>query len=154
MVRAIGNDSALDSPRGFTPARASKTLPLVRRIVADMISLTESIDRQREQLRGLDDLTDPIEHVHYQEEVSDIRLSLADDEKRLKNCIAELGALGVEPHLPFDGYVDFPAILNRRPVCLCWHSDDQTISHWHEEGDSAKHRKRIEGLALDSDSFS
>ena len=155
MVRAIGNgnDSVLKSENRFTPALAMQTLPLVRRIVADMIALSEDIDRQRNQLRGLDGLTDTIEQSHYQEEVSDIRMTLADDEARLQECIAELAALGIEPHFPFDGYVDFPATLNRRPVRLCWHPEDETISYWHEDGDSAKQRKRIEDRSF-GDSFS
>ena len=155
MVRAIGNgnDSALKSPEGFTPAAAAKTLPLVRRIVDDMIALTESIERQREQLRGLDDLTDTIEQSHYQEELSDIRVSLADDEQRFQKCLDELAVLGVEPHLPFEGFVDFPAKVQRRSVRLCWHPDDPTISHWHEEGEQAQRRTRIDDDAFESDSL-
>lgn len=154
MVRAIGNgnDSTVQSG-SFTPASAAQMLPLIRRIVADMITLNESIERQKEQLRGLDDLTDTIDQAHYQEELNDIRVSLADDEARLEKCLAELAALGVEPHLPINGYVDFPTTLNRRPVRLCWHPDDPTVAHWHEPGTPPQSRSRIDDLEFGEEGF-
>ena len=154
MVRAIGNnDSTLESESGFTPASAVRTLPLVRRIMHDIIALSDSINRQREQLRGIDSLDDTIGDRHYQEEVSDIRVSLANDEARLNECTAELVALGVRPHLPIDGSVDFPATFQRRAVRLCWHVDDEDISFWHEVGEAAEQRKRIDKNQFGSDSF-
>ena len=151
MVRAIGrdNDSTLESEKQFTPGRATKMLPLIRRIVADMVAINQSIQRQKEQLEGIDALPSTIEHSNYQEELRDIRSSLADDEARLQECVSELASLGVTPHLPIDGSVDFPATLNRRAVSLCWHPDDDAVRFWHEVGgegsDASQIRQRVEG---------
>lgn len=145
MVRALSNDndSAAGSVR-FTPSSATVMLPLVRRIVADMVRLQRAIAVQQEQIKGIDRLPETIERAAYQEELRDIRGSLSDDETRLRMCIEELAALGLQPHLPIDGTVDFPALMNRRLVRLCWHPDDERVEHWHENGESFRDRKKVD----------
>lgn len=147
MVRAISdknNGPTAGTPTEFTPSAATQMLPLVRRIVDDMIRLSRSIAAQREQLRVIDELPETIDQPDYREELSDIRGSLADDEQRLANCLSELSALGLAAHLPFDGSVDFPAVVNRRRVQLCWQPDDSQVEYWHEIGQSKQERKKID----------
>ena len=147
MVRAVSdknNDPKVGIRTEFTPIAATKMLPLVRRIVADIIQLSHSIDVQREQLRGIDALPETIDQPDYREELSDIRGSLADDEQRLEACNSELLALGLQAHVPFDGSVDFPAVMNRRSVRLCWQPEDDSVEHWHEVGQSKDQRKKID----------
>ncbi len=155
MVWVVSNSS--DSTAGdelhFTPDRATEMLPLVRSIVADITRLSESIDRQREQIRGIDNLPETIEHADYQDEIRDIRASVDSDQRRLQICVDELTALGVEAHEPIDGFVDFPAVMNRRRVLLCWHFDDERVSHWHEPGQSPGLRERIESQTFGLESF-
>lgn len=145
MVRAIRNnsDSAAGARTEFTPVSATKMLPLVRRIADDMLRLTQSISAQREQIREIDQLPQTIGRVDYQDEVSDIRGSLALDEKRLDDCRRELVSLGLETHMPFDGAVDFPSILNRRKVQLCWVLGEDRVEYWHEVGQTRDDRKKI-----------
>ncbi len=147
MVRAISdknNDSTVGTRSEFTPTAATKMLPLVRLIVQDMVRLSHSIEAQREQLGEIDRLPQTIDQPDYQEELIDIRGSLADDEQRLDACLNELSALGLEAHFPVDGSVDFPAVLNRRPVRLCWHPQDESVEYWHEVGQSKEERKKID----------
>ena len=67
MVRAISdNNDSIPKHSEFTPISATRTLPLVRRIVDDMMRLTESIETQREPLRVIDDLPETIDHYVYQ----------------------------------------------------------------------------------------
>ncbi len=155
MVRAISDnsDSRAGDPISFTPGRATEMLPLVRSIVADMMRLSESIANQQEQIKGIDELPETIEHADYQEELRDIRASLAEDEQRLQTCLAELAALGVEAHQPIDGTIDFPAVMNRRQVRLCWHPDDDQVNHWHENDESAKDRRPIEASSFGVESL-
>lgn len=119
-------------------------LPLVRQIMADIARISEAITAQREQLRGIDQLPETMDAPDYREEVSDIRRSLEEDEQRLDQCLSELTALGLEAHMPFDGTVDFPAVLNRRDVRLCWHPDDERVEYWHEVGQRKEERKKID----------
>ena len=145
MVRAISNnnDPTLGVQSDFTPVLATKMLPLVRRIAEDMLQLTQSIAAQREQIRDIDQLPETMEHADYQEELSDIRGTLAEDEKRLDDCRRELASLGLEAHVPFDGAIDFPSNLNRRRVQLCWLPEDESVAYWHEVGQTRQDRKQI-----------
>lgn len=145
MVRAI-NDNAKTClrPRGeFTAIQATEMLPLVRHIVGDLVQLHESIKAQREQLRGVDALAQTMDVPNYREELSDVRGTLAEDERRWEACLAELAYLGVEVHEPFDGFVDFPAVINRRQVRLCWQIADKSVEYWHEPGQSTSQRQKL-----------
>lgn len=148
MVRAISDNSNNDSRSGlrtsFTPRDATEMLPLVRRIVEDILMLQQAISVQLQQLKTIDSLPETIEHSDYREEVSDIRTSLSQDQERLDACVCELNSLGVELHDPFEGSVDFPAEWNRRKIRLCWHPDDEAVSYFHELGEDATKRKKID----------
>ncbi|MCH2180295.1 MAG: DUF2203 domain-containing protein [Mariniblastus sp.] len=147
MVRAIQNsDEQLPSNVGepFTVDTANAMLPLVKRIVADMLRLQKTVQRQRERLSVIDQLQDTTDQPEYQEELADIRGSMQGEEQQLEACVRELNALGVEPQMPFDGSVDFPAVLNRRAVCLCWHPDDAGVEYWHEMGEPTSARQKLD----------
>lgn len=118
-------------------------LPLVRRIVADIIQLSKAIEVQRERLRGIDALPGTSDQPEYRDELSDIRGSLEHDEQRLAACYSELSSLGLEAHTPFDGSVDFPAVINRRQIRLCWQPEDERVDHWHEVGQTKDQRQKI-----------
>ncbi len=147
MVRALQNsDEHSPSKVGepFTVDTATATLPLVKRIMADMEKLHETVERQRERLSVIDQLQGTTDQPDYQEELVDIRGSMQDEEQRLAACVRELNALGLEPHMPFDGSVDFPAVINRRAVCLCWHPSDQGVEYWHEMGEPSSSRQKVD----------
>lgn len=144
MVRAISDNGATDKSKvTFTVTSATKMLPLVSRIVDDLMRLDDSIKAQREQLRGVDKLVATIDTPDYQEELSDIRCSLDDEQQRFDSCMGELASLGVSPHLPFDGSIDFPSELNRRHVRLCWQPGDDKVSYWHEIDGAKDCRQKI-----------
>ncbi len=149
MVRAISNpnEASGDSTSVFTPVRATKTLPLVRQIVEDLVGLTASIDAQREQLRGIDGLPETIDKTLYRDELADIRQSVENEEQRLRSCLNELALIGVVVHEPFNGFVDFPAVLNRRPVQLCWGPADEQVEYFHELGQSPSDRQKWDSAA-------
>ena len=128
-------------------------LPLFRRIVADLSTLQAAIEVQSQQLQGIDSLPSTMQHPDYQEEVSDIRASLAEEQIRLDACISELKSLGVELHQPFSGTVDFPAVWKRRPICLCWHPNDPEVMYFHELGQPASERQKLEPSSFGVESF-
>jgi len=123
-------------------------LPLVRRIVADIQMLTEAIDVQREQIEGIDAIPHTMEQADYQDELLDIRGSIADDEQRLEDCLGELKSLGIEPHFPFDGSIDFPAVVNRQSIQLCWRPEDERVEYYHEPGQPPAQRRKIDPQAF------
>ncbi len=153
MVQAISdnnNDPTAKSITSFTASSATEMLPLVRRIVDDLLRLDRTIKAQREQLKGVDQLPATIDQPDYQEELSDIRGSLDDDQKRFESCLGELTSLGINPHLPFNGSVDFPTEVNRRAVRLCWQPGEDRVEYWHEIGAAQDQRRKLDNQNQES----
>ena len=105
----------------FTQAEATKMLPLVKAIVADISTLAHSMRDRHEKLEDLEG--------YAREEIED---SLANDQHRLQELVDELQELGVELKDFFSGLIDFPCWSNDREVCLCWKLDEPAIGYWHE----------------------
>ena len=130
--------------RYFTPESANRTLPLVRRIAADLVGLRfevvvrgERIDRLSEANQGL---TGSPAHV---EELEAMQSSLLADRERMREIEAELSRLGVLIHAPDEGALDFPARIGSQDVRLCWMPADETISFWHPVGADVADRQPI-----------
>lgn len=102
----------------FTPAEASRTLPLVRRVVADVLV-------RGQELRALQRR----EHVSVDDE--DRIQELAG---QLEDLFQELEGVGCSFRCPsFEfGIVDFPAIIEGRPVHLCWRDDEPDLRYYHD----------------------
>jgi hypothetical protein len=100
----------------FTPAQANRTLPLVRRIVADIL------ERGRELRR----LTDGPLDVRARQVASRLQAELAE-------LYLELERIGCSyKDWGFDmGLVDFPAELEGQSVLLCWRSDEPRVEWYH-----------------------
>jgi hypothetical protein len=103
-------------PRSFTPEEANRTLPLVKRIVADILEkgreLRTLAPRQRER---------------------NARARMQILEAELRALLGELQAIGCEyKDFGFElGLVDFPARLDGVDVLLCWRSDEPAVSWFH-----------------------
>lgn len=100
----------------FTPTEANRTLPLVRRIVADILDAGKrmrEVGREEKDAEGT-------------EEYRELRTEL----RRLTD---ELAALGCEyKDWTFDaGLVDFPSRIDGEPVLLCWRSDEEDVAWFH-----------------------
>jgi len=95
--------------RIFTPLEATRMLPLVRRVVRDVL---ECGRRLRVETRP--------------EEGRRLR-------RRLQIFLGELRDLGCEYRdWSFEvGVVDFPTELDGRPAWLCWRSDEPAVTHFH-----------------------
>ena len=79
------------------------------------------------QVGKADKLRDP-----YHEELVQVQKDMDRDSVRLREYVAELRALGVEPKSGTEGLVDFPAMLNGRKVYLCWKLGEARVLFWHD----------------------
>jgi hypothetical protein len=50
----------------------------------------------------------------------------------MEEYVRELKALGVELKDYFTGLIDFPSLMDGRPVYLCWRLGEPEVAHWHE----------------------
>jgi hypothetical protein len=116
----------------FTVAEANHTLPLVRAIVQDITELARDLRDRHERLnRRQPNDRFRLSDAH-EEELRQVQLELERDQERMDEYVRELGQLGVELKDYFTGLVDFPSLMNGRPVYLCWRLGEPEVAHWHE----------------------
>lgn len=104
-------------PKYFTPKEANKTLPLIRKIVEDILSNAKEIKYYVETLG---------EEAENDENV----LALADEIKSYMNELEEIGCSYKDWSFEL-GLVDFPSIIDNKEVLLCWRSDEESIKYYH-----------------------
>jgi hypothetical protein len=114
----------------FTVDLANRTLPLVRRIVEDVVSEQR---RWQETIAELDVLA-----VEARAELPDPRiLALERRAQQIAREIdafqAELETLGIQLKDRRIGLIDFPSELDGRRVLLCWQLGEPSVQFWHDE---------------------
>jgi hypothetical protein len=129
----------------YTVEEANRTLPLVRRIVDDIV---QSYARWQQAVGEFE-----IVSANVRADVPDERaIALQAEAQRLAADIAsfvrELEQLGVQ----FKGYdlglVDFPSLMGDRTVYLCWRAGETDVRYWHEIDGGFAGRQPIEPLAF------
>jgi hypothetical protein len=117
----------------FTVEEANRMLPLIRRIVADILNAGNGMKAMsKETMTG--------------DHAAKLEIRIAE----LKSYLKELEDLGCS-YKDWDfktGLVDFPAELDGKPVLLCWRSDEDKVSHYHFSDDDYEKRKLIPTVAL------
>jgi hypothetical protein len=133
--------------RIFTVEEANRTLPLVRKIVADLVH----------------------EHKLWEEKVAEFELAtvgssperpdaiaelLQIEAQRLardiESYIAELSELGVICKGMDTGLVDFRGQMDGRDVYYCWKLGEPSVMYWHEIDAGFVGRQKLHPLALAS----
>ena len=124
----------------FNVAEANQRLPLVRRIVRDIVDLSQDIKERKDRLERLTSRSDD---TLYSEEVQDMESAVQRDSVRLSEFVEELERLGVKLQEPEIGHVDFPSLMDGKEVCLCWKYDEAEILWWHASGSGLEGRKSL-----------
>lgn len=125
----------------FTVELANRTLPLVRRIVADIV---QEYPRWRDLVARYELLSAgarpewgeslDMQRVHREIE------TLAE---RIESYRRELEQIGCQLKDAETGLVDFIGMHEGRPVCLCWKHGEDSVAHWHEIDAGAAGRQPI-----------
>ena len=125
----------------FTADQANRTLPLVSRIVRDIVTL---YPRWRERVAEIE-LIAAGAHAGQPDPRRDVLEREAQGlAAEIDGCIRELHAIGIEYKMPFDaGLVDFPSEIDGRPVYLCWRLGEDAVEHWHDLDAGFAGRRRI-----------
>lgn len=106
--------------RIFTPQEASSALPLVRRVVADILPLGR-------ELRRLQQREDPSVDDQDRQAVLETQLDELYDE------LERIGCSFRAPDFSY-GLVDFPGIIDGKLVYLCWKDDEPALRYYHDPG--------------------
>jgi hypothetical protein len=112
----------------FTVDQANRTLPLVRRIIADVVSGHRC---RSEKLLELELPTGSADGLHTDR--PGIERQIHELTRDLDGCERELRALGIQLKDPRIGLIDFPANLDGRRVLLCWHLGEPSVQFWHDD---------------------
>ena len=113
----------------FTVESANATLPLVRRIVDDLMALHPE---WRAAVSAYEVAQDGADASGESDEARAARLEVGRLAGEIEGCLDELEQVGCH-FRDFDlGLVDFPARRDGRVVSLCWHRAEPSVSHWHE----------------------
>lgn len=114
----IKNYAMITETRYFTPAEARKTLPLVKKIVKDILDTTREMRLIAEDLDG-----------NVQEDPQIVKL--AENVNTYMLELEEIGCFYKDWNFTI-GLVDFPALFEGKEVFLCWRSDEDDINYFHE----------------------
>ena len=117
-----------EQPRFFTVEEASRTLPLVRRIVRDIVEGYPQFQRERESYREVTLEPGP----ELQRRLESLSEAIDDYGDRLRALLRELDQVGCVVKDYQEGLVDFHTIYHGRPVLLCWKLDEDRVAYWHE----------------------
>jgi hypothetical protein len=107
--------------RRFSLQEANRSLALVKRIVADIVTTHQqaaTCQAATEKARGRDQ--------------SKAQAELDRTCDRLQDLVDELNDVGVELKDYQTGLVDFVGRHEGRDVYLCWKLGEERITHWHE----------------------
>lgn len=112
----------------WTPEKANRALPLVRRIADDLVRTYGEWRAMLERFEVVSSGTDALTHPEAEPLQKRIQQAAAD----IQGFIDELDALGVECKSLDTGLFDFPAERDGRVVYLCWRHGERAVTHWHE----------------------
>lgn len=111
----------------FTIDQANRTLPLVRKIVQDIV---DEYARWQKLVKALD--VSAAVPSRDAAELERLQRDIQSAAAAIDRYVGELTALGVETKGLDVGLVDFPGEIDGRPVYLCWRLGEPAVAHWHE----------------------
>lgn len=113
----------------FTVEQANRTLPLVRKIVEDVV---QQHRRWREAILELDLVASSLRAEDPSERAATLERTVQTLAREIDGYKRELEDLGIQLKDPRLGLVDFPSEMNGRTVLLCWRLGESEVQFWHE----------------------
>ena len=136
--------------RVFTIEEATRTLPLVERVVRDIVAAKKAIgslhEAHQKQAGVQTDESggDPGPSAGPGSQAIEVRIE--DQVREIDGCLREFESIGCQCTDFRLGLVDFPALLDGRVVYLCWKLGESEIAHWHEVDGGFSGRRPVRGV--------
>ncbi len=113
----------------FTVDRANRTLPLVRKIVEDVV---REHRLWQEGIVELDLLSSGALRELTDARTVSLERKIQAIAREIDSFQAELEGLGIQLKDRRIGLIDFPSELDGRPVLLCWQLGEPSVQFWHD----------------------
>jgi hypothetical protein len=117
--------------RVFSPEEANRTLPLVRRIVADVVSAHREIQRLHAEFHQRSSRL-PERAAMSKADRDALELRVQEQVGQLQSYRGELASIGCVMKDEEKGLLDFPGKMDGRDVWLCWMLGEDSVAFWHE----------------------
>jgi hypothetical protein len=121
----------------YTVNEANRALPLVRRIVRDIVTAHRQAAATQAKLESAGNVRQAMA----------IQGDLEAAVDRLQGYVDELAELGCELKDYDLGLIDFPARHSGRAVWLCWRLGEEKVDQWHELHAGYSGRQPVAGWA-------
>jgi hypothetical protein len=137
--------SVHDMEKLFTLDEANRTLPLVSRIVQDLV---HDHNRWEDKVREFE-LATVGASPDRPDAIADLLQAEAQRLARdIEGYIAELNELGVVCKGMDTGLVDFRGLMDGREIFFCWKLGEPSVQYWHEVDAGFVGRQKLKPLAL------
>lgn len=124
----------------FTVEQANRTLPLVRKIVEDVV---QQHRLWREKILELDLVASTARASEPRERAEELERDAQALAREIDGFQQELEQLGILLKDRRLGLVDFPSEMNGRQILLCWRLGEPEVQFWHELDGGYQHRQPL-----------
>ncbi|MEL7497005.1 MAG: DUF2203 domain-containing protein [Planctomycetota bacterium] len=131
----------------FTTKSANETLPLVKRIVGDIVELAHEVTETQKRLAFLTNGREDDPQDEYSKELQSMHEVTDAKSRQLNGFIDELLELNLDPTSAEQGFVNFPARREGKEICLCWKLGEPEVMYWHDVGEEC-HQRRLVDLPI------
>ena len=114
----------------FTVDHANRTLPLVRKIVDDVV---REHRRWQEAIVELDLLVSGVRSDRPDSRATILEREIQRIARDIDQFEHELETLGIQLKDRRIGLIDFPSEMDGRRVLLCWQLGEESVQFWHDE---------------------
>jgi hypothetical protein len=128
----------------FTIEQANKTLPLVRKIVEDIV---QQHRLWRETILEFDLVSSSARADEPDARAEELERKAQSLAREIDSYQRELDVLGIELKDRRLGLVDFPSEISGRRVLLCWRLGEPEVQFWHEVDAGYAGRQRLEEMS-------
>ena len=122
----------------------NRMLPLLRRIVQDIMDHWNQIIAKRAELEALESCKiETSDAAPAQGRAIEVKQDLNTMIDRINQYIKEVESLGCFVEEFKRGIVNFPSLYHGRKVFLCWNPSEPRVGHWHELDETFNDRVKI-----------
>ena len=121
----------------------TRMLPLLRRIVQDIMDHWNLIIAKRGELEALEKGPADQEHPESEAKLHEVKQDLNGMIDKINCYIKEVEGLGCFVEEFKRGIVNFPSLYHGRKVFLCWNPSEDKVTHWHELDETFNDRVKI-----------